>query len=261
MSNFIRVIIPDSHGSMIDTKAAKAFLADLKKLRPKEIVLLGDHVDASGIFSVHLPHALEERTYSYTEDCNAANAFLDSIQRAAPNASIDYIEGNHESHIERWIARLDLHQRDRELLEGVLAPAAMLRLRARGIKYYKSAEFHHGLSIPGTIKKGKCYFTHGTSCGRFATAQHLSQFGSNVVHGHTHRAQAHSARTVSSGEIGSWCPGTLAQLQPLYMHTALTNWSHGYALQLVERSGKFLHIQVPILKGHSLLQPLLKTAG
>ncbi|MBA3684186.1 MAG: hypothetical protein H0W72_02980 [Planctomycetes bacterium] len=64
-------------------------------------------------------------------------------------------------------------------------------------------------------------------------------------------------RTVASGEIGAWCPGTLAIQQPFYFHTNLTDHSHGHLVQIVAKSGGFLSINVPIINGVSHLRPLL----
>lgn len=253
----VRVVVPDSHGSFIDGKAAAAFLEDLKLLAPDEVVLLGDHVDVGGIFSAHPHNYVEELEYSYEEDCNAAAAFLDAIQKRAPRAAFHYIEGNHEQHAERWVARTFTNGRDAKNARTAFAPEVKLELKRRGIRYYRTAERHGGLSIPGAIRLGKCLFTHGWRAGKYATAAHLDDCGTNVVHGHTHRSQSIVRRTAASGEIGGYCPGTLAQLQPLYLHNSVSAWSHGYGLQLVEKDGRFLHINVAIVRGKSLLKPLL----
>jgi hypothetical protein len=253
----LRVIIPDSHGSSIDKQAEAAFLSDLKKLNPDEIVLLGDHVDVSGIYSTHPNGYIADLEYSYESDIAACARFLDAIQKNAPRASIDYLEGNHENHVQRWISRTYLHAKDAKAVKGLIAPEAKLKLKSRGIRYYEMGEMHHGLSVRGVIKKGKCYFIHGLSAAKNATGVHLDKFGACVVHGHKHVAQATTKRTVVSDVIGAWCPGTLAQLTPLYLHTAPSDWSHGYAVQLVNKSGTFLHVQVPIVKGKSMLKPLI----
>ena len=255
----IRVIVPDSHGSSIDRAAAGAFLRDLKLLAPRELVFLGDHVDVSGIYSTHQPNYIDEMEYSYEKDCADANWFLDEIQKAAPAATGYYLEGNHEQHVERWLARTFRNLADARASRGLCSPFAKLRLGDRGIRYYRSSQRYMGIAVPGTIKLGKCLFTHGSRVGKHATSAHLDDFGGNVVHGHTHRSQAVVRRTVAAGEIGAWCPGTLAELQPLYLHTGLSGWTHGYGLQMVERDGTFLHINVPIARGKSLLRPLLDT--
>ena len=64
-----------------------------------------------------------------------------------------------------------------------------------------------------------------------------------------------SERTVE-GHVRS----TLAKLQPLYKHTEPSSWSHGYGVQFVNASGNFIHINVPILDGESMLAPLLKAS-
>lgn len=254
----IRVIIPDSHGCLVDRKAWLAFVKDLRSLDPDEIVMLGDHVDAGGLYSKFSRIAEEDLKYSYDEDLEAANSHLDDIQAAAPRAKVDYLEGNHEYHVERWAVEHLAHERDVRRFLKSNGPAAQLNLEGRGIKFWRMMEPHHGLSIPGTIRKGSCYFTHGITASKFATERHVARFGANVVHGHTHRAQEHKMRTVAKGVIGGWCPGTLAQLQPTYMHTNPTDWSHGYGLQFVGKSS-FLHVNVPIVDGESLLLPLTST--
>jgi UDP-2,3-diacylglucosamine pyrophosphatase LpxH len=256
--SFFRVIIPDSHGSAIDKPAERAFLSDLARLAPEEIVMLGDHVDCGGVFKVQPDNYAEDLDYTYEGDLKAANAFLDEIQKRAPRATIWYLEGNHEQHLERWAAR---QMRSRLDVEGIVtsyAPRHRLRLAQRGIKYFSSREFHHGLSVRGSIKIGKCYFTHGISTTKHATSCHVVKFGGNIVHGHTHRAQSYLTRTVAAEEIGGWSPGTLAQLQPLYRHTDVSEWSHGYGLQIVEPDGRFLHLNIPIVRGKSLVQGLLQ---
>lgn len=251
------VAFPDFHGKYHDVRAKRAFLSDLRILRPKRIVGLGDGTDVSGVFSAHPRNYIEELEYSYEEDVDAFGSFLDEIQEICPDAEIDVIEGNHDAHIHRWVARTFTHSKDAEKVRSLLAPEERLRFKERGIRYYRTEKKYMGLSVPGTIKIGKCLFTHGFHAGKYATAQHLDSLGTNCVHGHTHRAQSVVKRTAASGEIGAWCPGTLSVLQPLYRHNAVTTWSHGYAVQMHERDGRFLHINVPIVGGRSLLSPLL----
>ena len=116
----MRVIIPDSHGSEIDVPARDAFLADLKQVNPREIVMLGDHVDVGGIFSTHQRSYVEEIRYSYEDDLAAAADFLDEIQKRAPKAEIFALEGNHEAHAERWVARTFYHAKDARAVNNLV---------------------------------------------------------------------------------------------------------------------------------------------
>ena len=257
----VRLVIPDSHGEHIDIRARDAFLKDCKSLDPDEIVMVGDHLDCAGTFSSHQRSYTHEMSESYADDVDACNLFLDLIQKNAPRAEIHYIEGNHEAHVERWASRSFSNHRDAVNMLKVYGPEAVLNLKSRAIRYYRRSEQYMGISIPGTIKLGACYFTHGVSHSKHAAATHLSRFGANVVFGHVHRSQSVVERTVSSDGFGAWCPGTLAKLQPLYAHTTPTSWSHGYAVQWVSGTGKFLHVNVPIHHGQSLLLDIAQRLG
>lgn len=254
----IRVVIPDSHGEHIDLPARDAFLGDLKRLNPDQIVFLGDHLDAGGTFNAHQKNYTNEMVESYEADVSACNTFLDLVQKKAPKASIYYLEGNHEAHVQRWAARMFESKRDADMFVGHLGPEKVLQLKSRGIRYFKSSETYMSLSIPGTIRLGKCYFCHGICHGQTAAQKHLAKFGEPVVFGHIHKSVSVLESTVTRDNIGAWCPGTLAKLQPLYKHTSPSGWTHGYAVQFVAPSERFLHLQVPIVRGKSLLMDLTK---
>lgn len=257
---FCRVAVPDTHGSIVDPHAIQAFLADLEVINPAEIVMLGDHLECGGFLAEH--HTLgyvAQSEYSFADDVVATNSLLDSIQRLAPNASVDYLEGNHERRLETWVCtQVRKHQKDGQFLRQMFSADSVLSIEKRGIRWIRQGVFYDGLPLPATIKRGHCYFTHGSSTAKHAAAEHVKKFGGNVVYGHTHRADSYVIRTVKEGSIGAWCPGCLCILQPLWQHTNPTDWSHGYGLQLVSSDGSFLHINVPIIAGKSYLQPLIK---
>lgn len=253
--SYARVIIPDTHGCYLDKPAAKAFLDDLANINPSEIVMLGDHLDCGGFLAQH--HTMcyvAETTYTFKDDVAAANEFLDRVQDAAPNATIHMLQGNHERRIEKWIVTQVLrNQDDASFLSTMFSASRVLSLEERGINYYVENEFHHGLRIRGAIKLGDCHFTHGISTAKHAAAATVAKFGGCIVYGHTHRVNSVIVRNVSRGAIGAWCPGCLCELQPMYGQTNITDWSHGYGLQFAQKDGRFLHLNVPIVDGLSLL--------
>jgi len=259
-SDIVRVIIPDTHGCLIDKQAVAAMLTDIKALDPQEIILLGDHVDCGGFLAQHhVMGYVAETDYTYEEDLDAAKTFLNALQAAAPRARIEYLEGNHERRVETWcVTQVLRHKKDAEGLRRLLAPEFRLGLKERGISYYRQGEFYDNLPVPGVIKRGKCFFFHGVSTARNAVSATVDKIAGNCVFGHTHRAQSNIVRRISSGVIGAWNPGCLCQLQPLWQHTAPTDWSHGYAVQLVAEGGAFLHLNIPIIEGESHFAALLK---
>ena len=257
-TDYVRFIIPDVHGSKMHKPSVAAMLGDLESFKPKEIVIMGDFLDCGGFLAQH--HTLgyvEQSTYDWSDDCAAGNDLLDKIQEAAPRADIHYLEGNHEARIEKYCVTT-AHQNgapdvaiEAEHLRMLYGTEYVLHLDRRGIKLYRQGKHYHGLGIPSTIKLGKCHFVHGISTAVNAAKVHAERFGGNVVFAHSHRADSYHIRTISAGVIGAWNPGTLSELQELYMHQNISNWSHGYGLQLVKADGDFLHINVPIRDGKS----------
>lgn len=255
----IRAIIPDTHGVYVNNEAVAAMLSDLEQLNVKEAVLLGDHMDCGGFLAQH--HVIgyvAEAEYTFDDDQGSANIFLDQVQDVCPDAEMHYLEGNHERRIEKWCVTQALaNHKDAEYLRSLFSTSSVLSLPKRGINFYSQGEFYNGCRIPSTIKLGKCYFTHGSRTGKNPARAMLGDFGANVVFGHTHTADAASDRTVEGGEISAFCPGSLCRQQPLWMHTNPTNWTLGYAIQIVAEDGGFLHINVPIINGRSYLKPLV----
>lgn len=254
--SFVRVVIPDTHGCIVDGPAFSAMLADVEALRPAEVVWLGDHMDCGGFLAQH--HTLgyvAQTTYTFEQDVDAANQHLDHLQSLCPNAAHHYIEGNHERRLSTWAVSSALrNNQDAAFLLKMFSAESVLHLTRRGINYYAQGQYYMGLSIPATIRLGHCYFTHGHTSAKHAAANMLQRYGYNVVFGHIHRAQEHSSKTVKHGTIKAWCPGCLSQLQPMWQHTNPTEWTHGYAVQFVHGED-FLHVQIPIVNGVSYLVP------
>lgn len=257
--SYLRVVIPDTHGAYIDKQAAAAFLSDLEALKPAEIVHLGDGVDCGGFLAQH--HTLgfvPECSYTFEDDVNAANVFLDEVQKRAGKVNFDYIMGNHEARIEKWIIKQTLaHPQDAAYLYRMFGPEHVLGLEKRGILCVRRDQQYDGLRVRGTIKRGKCLFRHGTRCGVNAAKQTLDDLGGNVCFGHTHRISAYVKETVHS-LIGSYSFGCLCGLHPLYGDTNTSGWAHGYGVQVVGKDGSFMTIQVPIIDGRSYLSSVFR---
>ena len=257
----VRVIIPDSHGNHIARRAAGAVLSDIHLIDPDEIVMLGDHLDCGGFLAQHhvMGYVQETKESSYAQDVKAANEFLDEIVKAAPGAAVHYIEGNHERRVETWCVTQSLrHQEDAEFLRRLVGVETVLKLADRGVTYYRMSERHHDLPVSGCIQLGECLFTHGWSTAAAAATAHAKRAGMCIVYGHTHRHQADVIRTVAGGVFGAWSPGCLSQLQNYYEHGAPNDHTHGYAVQIVAKSGRFLHLNVPVIDGESLFAGAFK---
>jgi len=182
----LRVIVPDSHGCFVDQSAASAMLADIKLLKPSSIILLGDHLDCGGFLAEHHTWGyVAETDYTFEDDVEATNQFLDQLKSAAPQAIIEYLEGNHERRIEKWIVTDALRsgkgsRSDVKMLNSMFSTQTVLGLDRRKIPIYKQGEWYDGCHVPGTILRDNCYFTHGQFTSKAAAAAHLAKYNSNT---------------------------------------------------------------------------------
>ena len=257
--DFVRVIACDVHGQMMDRPAVEAFLRDLKDWDADEVILNGDIIECGGFLAAH--HTLgyvAQTAYSWQDDIAAGNWFLDEIQKAAPRAKIHYLEGNHEDRIERWIVDQTMrHQRDSEFLRTLLSPEILLRLKNRGVSYYRRGEYYVQGLPPGWIKLGKIFFVHELGGGKNAASAAVNRTAGNVVYAHNHQEDSSTAVLPGVGLVKAWNPGCLCERQPLWRHSNPTGWSQGYGVQFIAKSEEFLHLNVPIWDGRSLIGQLI----
>lgn len=256
----LRIVYSDLHGSAMEDKAVAAALSDLESLAPsvKSVILLGDMMECGGwLSSHHVWGYVKETRYTYEDDVNKTNWFLDRLQEIVPKARIEWMEGNHEHRLEQWaVTAADRKDTDADFLLRMVSPVHVCNLKARGIPYYYQSEYYDDMPEPGIIKRGSMHFCHGYSTAKHAAAKMVEEFGANVRFGHTHRRDYYPATTLGAGNIGAWNAGCLCQRRRMWQHTAVSKWTHGYGLDLVQPDGKFLAVNVPIIDGVSYLRPL-----
>ncbi|MCR9202679.1 MAG: hypothetical protein NXI04_28890 [Planctomycetaceae bacterium] len=255
--DYVRFFLPDTHGCFVDQAALSACLHDLEALQPRQVFMMGDHLDCGGFLAQH--HTLgfvAQADYTFEDDIVAANTLLDEVQKRCPKAEIVYLEGNHEERIEKFCVTSALRNKvDAELLRRSIGTESVLNLEKRGIRYIRKALTYDGCRVQGTVRAGKCFVTHGTSHGKNAANAMLSRFGACVVFGHVHKLMSATDRNVKDGEFAAWSVGHLSKQQPLWRHGHPTDWSQGYGFQVVTKQEDFLHINVPIIDGRSYLAP------
>lgn len=250
----LRVSVGDVHGMRMDRAAVEAFLADVRLLDPDEIVLGGDIVECGGWLAKHQPIGFVALSdYTYQEDIAAANWFLDELIKAAPRAVIYYIEGNHEDRVERWIVDETLgSKRDAEFLLAAFSPRTLLRLEERGIHYFRRSEVYVDGAPRGWIRLGKMFFTHTLGRGKNAAHQAAAKTAGNVTYFCTHREDTATIVFPSVGLVKAFNPGCMCVMQPVWMNSDVSNWSQGYAVDVIAKSENFQRFHVPIWRGESL---------
>ncbi len=256
----VRISFGDLHGMMMDTAAVEAMLADARRLAPDEVVIGGDLLECGGWLAKHQPIGFVALCdYTYQEDVRAANDFLDRLQKAAPGAEIHYLEGNHEDRVERWIVdQVMASRRDAEFLHALASPMALLRLKERGIRYYRRSEIY-GEGLPrGWIKLDQMHFTHSLTYSRNAARDAAQKTAGNVTYFCTHREDSATIVFPAVGLVKAFNPGCLCKMQPVWKHSDPTSWSQGYAVDYIARSGAFQRIHVPIWRGTSLAAAMVE---
>ena len=167
-----------------------------------------------------------------------------------------HVTGN--CRIERWIVDQTMrHGRDSAFLRTLLAPETLLRLSERGVLYYGRDTHHISGLPPGWIKLGKIFFVHELGGGKNAASAAVGRTAGNVVYAHTHVADTSTTVLPGVGLVAAWNPGCLCQRTPLWRNSNPTGWSHGYAVQFVNKSEEFLHVNVSIWNGKSLVGQLI----
>lgn len=255
-SSYVRVAFGDTHGASIDIPAWQAFLRDMERLNPKVIVHGGDIVDCGGwLAEHHTMNYLPETNYSYFDDISAANQMWDQLQEVCPEAEIHAIQGNHDVRPERWcIQQTRRHRVDAERLASLVTPEVLMHLDKRGINWYRRDTHYHGLAgNKGSIRLGKCCFTHPQRSSKHHASKMASSWGANVVYFHTHRRDYYPAQNSRGEEWGAWNPGCMCHLRKPYQHSENWEHSHGYHLQYVSEDGTFFPMNVQISNGHSFL--------
>lgn len=256
----VRVSVGDLHGMRMDKGAVRAFLADLKMLNPDVVVLGGDMLECGGWLAKHQPIGfIALLDYTYQEDIGAANWFLNEVQKAAPKAEVHYMEGQHEDRIERWIVdQVTANARDAEFLYSLVSPYTLLRLKERNISYYRRSMVY-GEGLPrGWVKLGNMHFTHELGTSQNAAASAVSKTAGNVTYFHTHREDSATRIFPAIGACRAFNPGCMCTMQPVWRNSDPTNWSQGYGIDFITKSSQFMHTNIPIWKGKTMLSSMVE---
>jgi len=199
-------------------------------------LFLGDVLDCA-IFSSHPKRKISEnQTYDFKKlEVDPCNKMLDHVQK---NTKIHthFLGGNHEERIERWAVGAGAVG---ESLYSSISPETTLAAGRKNFTYTPySPTTGDRLGFVQIVKpstqmtSGGLVAVHGWSFAKHAAYVHLEKSRSqSIVFGHTHRAQTIVERDPWNGNpIKAFNPGTLSKLQPLYMTSNPSSWSHGFSI-------------------------------
>lgn len=223
MSNATRVFgYTDIHWSDRDPKALALAEAAQRAFKPDRVVVGGDLLNA-GPFARHpRTKLLQDAEYDLVDgELKPARAFLDCAQKCSTQKRLDFIEGNHDEWIERWIVRTDAGHALKSLMPSkYFAATNRTYIPFTGIigDRRNSLKLHPNLIV-----------VHGWATPKYAAERHLVLAKPvSIIYHHAHRAE-YRAGTLYGGEVvEALCAGCLCKRQPIYAHGgAPSEWVHG----------------------------------
>jgi predicted phosphodiesterase len=210
-------------------KVAKQFCRDV---RPDVLVVCGDFLDFSYLskFTKDSPLLVEGRRYQ--KDIDMAVEELEEWRNYC--LQMEFLPGNHEERLTRYIERLPL-------LEGKMDLRTDLQLHGMGIGW---TEYNAVLSL------GKLNFTHGWYYNKYHAMKHLNDMGDHLFYGHVHDHQVviKPVRAKRESHI-AMSMGCLCSKNPAWKRNRPNEWINGIGFFEVSSSGNFTPLFIPIIDG------------
>ena len=223
------VLLFDPHIPEHDRKLWYALLAFLRDFRPDEIIIGGDFLE---LVSCSM-HSWSEGQTQFEQDMKAGRIALRSLRKAAPNARITYLEGNHETRLTRFLMEKAPN------MIGSLTIPLQLSFAEFGVTWVPEGK--------QPISRGTLDILHGHQLGsggagllpKYHTAKATAVFGQvgrQVLYGHVHTTQETGA-TMFKGRAMAKSFGCLRSLEPGWLRGAPSGWVHEFGVALVAPNG------------------------
>ncbi len=223
----------DIHAPFHDKSAVELLIAFTRKVKPDVIHLGGDTVDFYAVSSYDKDPA---RKLKLQHEIDTAKGIIRRLREAAPNARMEFREGNHEFRLRRFL------NQSAEVLSVLdcLSLPSLLDLPGMECRYLENKQL---------CKRGKLFYMHGDEVragGSHPAFTLFNKLKSNLIFGHFHRAGSHIFRDFGGTTYGAWAAGCLCDLHPTY--AAHNQWSHGFVVVEYSKTGRFQVEPVPITK-------------
>lgn len=249
------VIIPDTHGELVDRQAFECVLQAVELIKPFGVIHLGDLGEWSSVNhhrykKRRLPDPAEI-SKAVRRDVTAVRRYiLDPLDNVCKSTGVKHkimLTGNHDNWLNRFVdanpdyANTHFGEATGYSFEQIFDWAA------RGWEL-----------VPcGKLRKiGKLNFYHGHLYGgRYHTNNHLMRMGVNIVYGHWHDFQALHV-THATGPKCAYSLGCLKRSQPehnSWLGYRPVNWSHMFGVVDFYQNGRFSIHPVPIIYGKCTL--------
>lgn len=206
----------DIHFPYESVEAWNLFLGLVPALAPDRIVLGGDVVDFYAV-----SHFLTDplRRFSIQDDIDHAVKQLLRLRKAAPDARIDFFQGNHELRLQKY-----LFSKAAEL-------SGLRCLTLPELLQFSKLEVKQWVETNQKYKIGRLWLLHGDQVvsSQINPARQLAQrLHVHALCGHVHKFSHHSDHGLGGKERGAWTNGCLCMLNPEYAYNP--QWANGFTL-------------------------------
>ena len=240
------IVTPDKHFPLHDVKSINVLCKTIEIVKPDIYIDLGDVGEWESFshwkWKRKKKPPLEYLLPTLEIDVKNVNVGMDIIDESLDKANCKekYLtEGNHDNWLNMFVESYPY--------VGKFTFQNAVKLKERGYTYYP-----FGMHL----KIGKLYFYHGHQYGgQYHAANHLRKLGCNVMYGHWHDLQQHSA-THMDGAKSAWSIGCLKDMsrdKNAWLANRRINWSHAFAIVDFFKNGLFTVHVIQVIKGKTSL--------
>ena len=240
------IVTPDKHFPLHDQKSINCLKQTIEIVKPDAYVDLGDVGEWEAFshwkFKRKISPPLEYLIKEFEADIDDVNDGMDQIDESLDKANCKekYItEGNHDDWLNQAVGKYPY------IPQYKFANA--VKLGERGYKYIPFGKH---------LKLGKLYLYHGHQYGgQYHASNHLRKLGCNIMYGHWHDLQQHSA-THMDGAKSAWSIGCLKDMTSganAWLNNRNTNWAHAFAIVDFYQGGLFTVHIIQIINGKTSL--------
>jgi hypothetical protein len=226
------LFLPDTHCPYHDRRAFDLVESVVEKILPKRCVIGGDFADFYQVST----HSKQPGVRMAFDDEVAETKKLLRRVESWGFKQLDYIEGNHENRLDRYIADTAKE------MDGIVNTDQLLRLSDHGwtITKYKNH-----------TQVGKAYVTHDLGkAGDNAVKDAVASYQDNVVINHTHRMQYRvegNAKGIPHvGASFGWL-GDVTKVDYMHRIRANRDWALGFGVGYLRENGLIYLQPVPIV--------------
>lgn len=239
----------DFHAPYHHEPSCNIFYNVISDLQPDKVIVLGDLLNLDQ-FSRYPGEGKYPGAPTWIEEIAESGKILGNIKQAAPNASLEWFEGNHEMRLKKHLMRED------PILYGKIDISKLFLLSdnehaitsAENFKYIDTPEiFHSDLNL--IVKHGEKVRKHS---GMSAAAE-IDELLISVIMGHCHRLGLYRkssgrSRYMNQQPLFGIETGCLCKYDIPYREGSTSNWQHGFGILEIDRSGSIPLIEPAIVE-------------